>query len=727
MTLANETENVSFSTSAAVGSRILVVDDERVNREMLRRMLERAGYIVGLATNGVEALQSVFVDEYDLVLLDIMMPVLDGIECLKTIRETASASELPIIVVSAEADHDKVLTAFRCGANDFVTKPIDPEITLARMLTHLRLHHIQRALRGSEERYALAVRGSNVGIWDWEIRRNRLFLSPRWKELLGYSDSEFPSTAEAWKSRIHPDDLASFESMMFHATGPAEELIECDIRMRHRDEGYRWMFCSGLLQRDSIGRTQRIVGSLNDVTQGKVRDALTGLPNRLLFNDRLERALHRVQRAKNELLGVLFLDLDNFKLINDSLGHDAGDLLITTVARRLETSLRPTDTVSCAGSTSTVARHGGDEFTILLEQLKSVSDAEYVADRMIARLAEPMVIHGHEVCVSASVGIALCDHTAKSSEDLLREADTAMYSAKAAGRGRRCLFDPAMQHAASRRLNLEKNLRKAIKEKAFYLCYQPYVRLATNRIEGFEALVRWNHPQQEPVGPDVFIGVVEELGLIGELGSWVLEEACRQAVMFNQANRSEFPLTVNVNCSVKQFGMEGFSADVLRILRQTKVEPQWIKLEVTEGTLMANSEAVRPLLEELRHIGLRVGIDDFGTGYSSLAYLHWLPLDLLKIDRTFIASMSKGVEGLEIVRTILSLAKSLNLDVVAEGVETEEQRTMLIDLGCTHAQGYLFSRPTSPEIALKMIDGTYLERPSSKSGPMPPMVEQAGV
>jgi diguanylate cyclase (GGDEF)-like protein/PAS domain S-box-containing protein len=700
---------MSSSNHAAAGSEptrasVMVVDDERINREIVGRLLIRNGYDVVCAVNGRDAAELVAQHDFDLVLLDVVMPEMDGFECLRQIRAVRSVTELPVIMVTAEADRDTIVNAFRQGANDFVTKPIDPEVTLARIATHVQLRMSQRALCKSEERYALAAKGSNDGLWDWDLVQSEVYYSPRWKEMLGYGEDEISSQPSEWFSRIHPDDQGKLQELVFQSRPKQETQVECEMRLRHRDGSYRWVLCSGVVLQNVAGIPVRMAGSLTDITEGKVGDSLTGLPNRLLFVERLERTIERTRRVGGGLFAALFIDLDNFKLVNDSLGHQAGDMLLIAVAQRLESILRSSDVVIAPDQGYTIARQGGDEFTVLIDQLHEVKDAQIVAERIIAAVSEPFNLDGNEAFVGASVGIAVGSVETTSAEEVLRQADTAMYHAKGEGRGRYRLFDPAMHQHAARRLQLEKDLRKAVKGEEFCLHYQPIVHLATNSISGFEALIRWNHPRNEVVRPDEFIPAAEELGLIGSLGSWVIRDACRQGVEWQRQFRDAPPLTISLNCSIRQFYRPSFLDEVCRIIDDSGADPRLLKIEVTESTLMDKPDIVCPVLEGLRKLGVRIGIDDFGTGYSSLAYLHRLPLDVLKVDRSFVSAMNGSDENREIVHTIITLGRSLGLDVVAEGVETEQQRDLLIELGCTHAQGYLFSKPVPANEVERLLD-----------------------
>lgn len=692
--------------------RVLVVDDEEVNRQILAHMLQKQGYVPTAVSSGRQALELLAHHPFDVVLLDVVMPEMDGFECLRLIRQTHPVGELPIIMVTAEADRDRVVTAFRQGANDYVTKPIDREITLARMATHTQLRQTLKALRESEERYALAARGANDGLWDWNVAYDHVYYSPRWKSMLGYRETEVGTSPDEWLSRIHPDDLAKFQQTIVDKRDSHQTHLECEVRMLHRDGTYRWMLCRGVNLRDETGRLFRMAGSLTDITEGKVGDPLTGLPNRLLFVDRLERAIERARRTRSGYFAILFLDIDNFKLINDSMGHQAGDKLLITLANRLEQCLRSVDTVARLGRSSTVARHAGDEFTVLLEEVRDPSFVEMVAERILASLSEPAAVESLEVFPTVSIGWAVGNHETRSTEDLLREADTAMYHAKSEGRNRHRQFEPGMQHRATARLEMEKDIRRSLQDDEFFLEYQPIVDLPSGRLTSVETLVRWQHPTRGLLMPSEFIETAEEIGLIVPLGWWIIERTFEHLRQWRKSFGPGRPQMVSVNCSVRQLYQADFLKQFELVMERTGADARQICVEVTESTLMDKPDQARRVLSGLREMGVQIGIDDFGTGYSSLAYLHRFPLDMLKIDRSFVGTMFQSEESFEIVRTIIDLGRSLKLKLVAEGVETPEQRDSLVSLGCTHAQGHLWSRPVSG----LMVD-RYLQREQQGGSP----------
>ncbi|MBE9017915.1 EAL domain-containing protein, partial [Chroococcidiopsidales cyanobacterium LEGE 13417] len=524
-----------------------------------------------------------------------------------------------------------------------------------------------------------------------------------WKSMLDYSDNEMNSLDE-WFYRIHPGDVERIKMEMLNHLSELNSKFESEYRILCKGKTYRWMLSRGIIIRDTSGEAYRIVGTQSDITNRKVteeqllhdalHDALTGLPNRVLFMDRLSHAISLAKRRRNYLFAVLFFDLDRFKLINDSLGHSVGDQLLIAIARRLEKYLRVGDTV---------ARLGGDEFTILLEDIKDENVATNIANRLQEELTRSFNLSGNEVFTSASIGITLSSFNYERPEDLLRDADIAMYRAKATGKARYEVFNTTMHTRAAALLQLETDLRRGLERREFQLYYQPIVSLKTSAITGFEALIRWQHPQRGLVSPAEFIPVAEETGLIVPIGWWVLREACRQL----SAWKIQFPeyqsLVMSINLSAKQFTQTNLVEEITEILRETNVPAQSLKLEITESVIMDNAEIATTMLFQLQSLGIQLSIDDFGTGYSSLAYLYRFPTHTLKIDRSFINKIDIDSEQFEIVRTIVTLAANLGMDVVAEGVETLKHLAQLKALNCGSGQGYLFSKPVDSQMAAKLL------------------------
>ena len=686
-------------------SRLLIVDDNEMNRDMLARRLARKGYEIAVTPSAHDLLERVKLDGTDLVLLDIEMPEVSGLDALKTLREAYSAIELPIIMVTAKNQSEDIVKALDLGANDYLTKPIDFPVALARIGTQLSHKRAQEALKESEERYALAARGSNDGLWDWNLLANVVHFSPRWKAMLGYQEAQVGDRPEEWFERIHDADRERVkQEIAAHQKGLTPH-FESEHRVLHKDGSFRWMLSRGVAVHDTSGNPLRMAGSQTDITEGKVSDPLTGLPNRLLFIDRVGRLVKHMKRRKDHLFAVLFLDLDGFKMINDSMGHLIGDQLLLGVANRLEKCLRSTDTVARLGEAFTVARLGGDEFTVLLDDIKDPGDAKRAADRMMKALAAPFILGGKEVFTSVSIGIALSTSAYEQPEEMLRDADTAMYRAKALGKARYEVFDADMRASVMARLQLETDLHRALEREELRNFYQPIVTLASGEIAGFEALLRWQHPTRGLLGPIEFIPVAEETGLIRELGWWNLRKACQQISEWRAGSIAHRHLSISVNLSAKQFLQPKLVEDIRNLLQELALPPEALKLEITESTVMADPSAAIEMLQQIKSLGIRLAIDDFGTGYSSLSYLHRFPLDTLKIDRSFISGMGDDGEGMEIARTILPMANNLRLDVVAEGVETLQQVALLKKLHCKYGQGYYFSKPLSAEGTAALLAG----------------------
>jgi diguanylate cyclase (GGDEF)-like protein len=565
---------------------LLLVDDDAMNRDALARRLTRSGYTVLTADSGLAALRMIREGRIDAVLLDVMMPGLSGLDTLRQLRQVRSVADLPVIMVTAKDESDDVVEALDLGANDYVTKPIDFAVALARIRTHV-------------------------------------------------------STRRA--------------------------------------------------------------------------DPLTGLPNRALFMDRLERLLASSQSAATRF-AVLFLDIDRFKLVNDSLGHVAGDELLVEIAKRLESSLRAKDTVARFEGVHTLARMGGDEFTVLLDGIGDSEVALSIANRLRAAVAQPFQLQGRDVTTSISVGLVVSDDRYRRAEEMVRDADTAMYRAKELGKARCEVFDTSMFTAAEERLGLEQDLRRALERHELEVYYQPIVSLSEARLTGFEALLRWNHPERGLVLPATFIPMAEDTGLIVPIGTWVLHEACRQLRRWDHEFQAAGDLVVNVNLSARQCTHPDLLQEVRRILDDTGVAPSRLKLEITEGVVLDHSEVVGNVLRELRTLGVQLGLDDFGMGYSALSYLQNFPFQTIKIDRAFVSGMDSG-SNTEIVRAIVALAAGLSMDVTAEGIETADQVKRLQELSCEFGQGYYFDKPLTSEHARALLQpGATLDRHATPDG-----------
>lgn len=587
-------------------------------------------------------------------------------------------------------------------ADDEIGRLID---SFNDMLSQIQIR--DESLHESEERYALAARGANDGLWDWKLTGDKIFFSPRWKQMLGYSDKEIRPDPEEWFGRIHPGDRERVRSEIVARQPEAEPAFASEYRIRQKSGNYIWVLCRGIAVRDASGKIVRMAGSQSDITEGKVVDPLTGLRNRLYFIDRLESRMQASRDAEPDF-AVFFLDVDRFKVVNDSLGHEAGDKLLVEIAGRLRASLRATDVAARITSSSVVSRFGGDEFAVLLDSTRRTSDAKVVAQRILDQFRSPFDIGGHIIFSTVSIGIVLGDAGA-SSEEYLRNADTAMYYAKTKGKGRFEIFDEGMRERAVVRMELESDLRTALEAGHFVLYYQPEVSLQTGSIVGYEALVRWKHLQRGILPPAEFLPLAEETGLIVLLGRWILEEACRQMAEWHRAFPTDPPLTVSVNLSSKELADPDLVQNVARVLAKTGLNPRCLKIELTESLILEDPGLTASALRRLKDLHVSLEIDDFGTGYSSLSRLHEFPFDTVKIDRSFVKDLETESESLHLVETILRLAHSLDLNVVAEGVETRQQRDKLVVLGCAYGQGYYFARPADSQATQKDIQERALQ------------------
>lgn len=682
---------------------LLVVDDNEANRDALSRRLELKGYRVAVAPGGEQALAEIATAPYDLVLLDVEMPGLSGFDVIARLRARWPAADLPVIMVTARSDGAAIVEAFRLGANDYVTKPLDFPVVLARIATQLEHKRAIAALRESEERYELALRGANDGLWDWNMVTDRVHWSARWKAMLGYGDEEIGDSPDEWLNRVHPDDRGAVQlALDAHLAGVAE-YFESEHRILHRSGSYRWVRCRGAAVRSTAGRATRLAGSLTDVTDAKVFDALTGLPNRFLFIDLIDRAIKRTHRRHDQVFALLAVGLDRLSVVADSVGPSMADRLLVAVAQRLQASLRCTDVVTPDDSGFTIARLGGDEFTVLLDDVAGVEAALRVAERLRAAIDAPFEIDGQRLFASARIGLAVSTSGYVEPDEILRDAATALNRARAAGATAIEIFDPAMRARAVARLRLETDLRKAVQASEFEVFYQPIVSLGTGRIVAFEALARWRHPERGIVRPAEFIALAEETGLIMPIGRSVLSDACRQLAAWRRTFGGMAPEAVCVNVSSRQFLDAGLPGIISGILTETGLSGSDLKLEVTESVLIGDITAACETVARLQRLGIEWSLDDFGTGYSSLSYLHQLRVNTVKVDRSFVNRMRDSGEGTELVRAIVELGHNLGMRVVAEGVETDAQLKTLRALGCEFCQGYLFSKPVEAAVAAVLI------------------------
>ena len=680
---------------------VLLIEDSAADADFVKRCLTGVhGQPFELVHSDrfVPGIRMALDGKFDVLLLDLYLPDSAGRETFE--RACAEVPLLPIILMTSMEDEQFAVAALRDGAQDYIVKrKVDREVLVRAIRYAIERKRAARELMESQERFALAMLGANDGIWDWDLRTGRVFFSTRWKEMLGFMEHEIGDDPEEWLGRIHPDDRDRvMGEIELHHKGAIAH-FECEHLMKHRDGSFRWYLSRGLAMRGDGGKVYRMAGSQTDVTKRKsaevqlrheaLHDSLTNLPNRALLTDHLSMAIAHTRRRRDYQFAVLFVDIDRFKVVNDSLGHVVGDQLLVGVARRIQALLRPSDTV---------ARLGGDEFVILIEDIADLRDATRVATRVHLSLEKPFQLGTYEVTTTASIGIALSATGYDQPEQILRDADTAMYRAKSRGRSRHEVFDIAMHADALSMLKLESDLRRAVEKQEFIIHYQPIVSLEHGHVlRGFEALVRWVHPERGVVYPSEFIPLAEETGMIMPLGLWVLREACRQMKDWQGRFPASREMTMSVNLSSRQLFQPNFVGQVEDILTETGLDARHLNFEMTESMILDSEPGVMITLRGLKDLGVRLQIDDFGTGYSSLSYLHRFPIDHLKIDRSFIHRMHESGENLEIVRTITNLASSLKMAVIAEGVENPGQISMLKDLAVKEGQGYFFSRPLDSE------------------------------
>jgi diguanylate cyclase (GGDEF)-like protein/PAS domain S-box-containing protein len=674
--------------------RILVVEDEAIVALDLTSRLKMIGYdVVGTAATGADAIAKAVKLSPDLMLMDIILKGdMDGIQASEAIR---SKLGIPIIFLTACADDATLERAKITEPFGYLLKPFEERELHSHIEIALYKHKMEKKLRESEERYSLATKGANDGLWDWNLDSNEIYFSPRFGSMLGYAEGLFGNSSADWFTKIHPVDRAQVEKKLSEHIAGRSSHFESEYRIQDSSNNYRWVLCRGLALRHSRGRAYRIAGSQTDITERKVYNPLTGLPNQVLLTDRLERALKRGKIQGNNAFAVLALDVDGLRMIKDSLGYVVADQLLVQIAGRIQGCLSPQDTVS---------HFGKDDFVLLLEGVRDGSDALQMADRIYQELIKPFQVEEQVVYISPTIGVTLSTGDYTCPEDLLRDASTAMHRATSEGNGRCEIFQREMRSSAVARLKLEADLRKALEQRDFRVHYQPIVSLKSGQIEGFEALVRWQR-SGELVYPGDFIAVAESTDMIIQLERWVLLEACSQVAKWQGI--VDVPLTANVNLCAQHYASPDLIAALEDALGRSGLEPSQLRLEITESSLMANTEIVLKTLSQIQNLNVQVHIDDFGTGYSSLSYLNRFPINTLKIDRSFVGKLGMCKETWKIVKAIVGLARNLGMEVIAEGIENLMQLKMLQTLHCEFGQGYYFSKPLDPRAVEPWLSGHY--------------------
>lgn len=674
---------------------ILIVDDELVGRIYIEKILQKEGYDVMTAEGGHQALELINKYAFNMIVMDVMMPDIDGYNTCIEIRKQEDRLNTPILMLTALNDIESVEKSFNAGATDFVVKPINVPIFIQRIRYGLKTRETDLQLYDNQLRLAHAHKVARLGYWDWSIKNKHLYWSDEVFNIFAISPDEqgvHGINYRAFLKGVHPQDrrkviLATRQSLKYGKPYSIEH------RIILKDDSLRIVHQHAEIIKNEAGEVVRLLGIAQDVTeshiaQEKIRhlayyDNLTSLPNRTLFHDRLNHALEIAGRSIGEV-GIFIIDLDRFKNINDSLGHDIGDLFLQSVANSLNKATRSSDVV---------ARVGGDEFAMVIEGDTSIDSVIEVAKKILTALSTTHYIDDNELISSGSIGIAISSPENRDKETLIKHADLAMYKSKEGGGNRFSFYSKEMKSQAHQLLTIENELRKALEREEFVLYYQPKVCVETNRIKGVEALIRWQHPKKGLVAPDHFIHIAEETGLIVPIGQWVLKEACQQTAKWHRQGFSD--LVISINISVKQFHHTGFINDVRKILDYSAINPKLVDLEITESCIITHIDKMISILTTLRNMGVSISMDDFGTGFSSLSFLNQLPLDVLKVDREFIKNINAKGENGELAKLIIAMGKSLKLSIVAEGVEEKNHLDFLKQNGCDEFQGYYASPPVT--------------------------------
>ena len=679
------------------GELILVIDDEDLTRMFVRQTLEAAGFAVAEAEDGDAGLAISGELNPDLIMLDVLMPGRDGFEVCTALRQLTQHADTPVLIMTGLEDADSVDRAYQVGATDFITKPIRWDLLPHRIRYILRATRTMEALAASQTKLVEAQRIAGLTTWEWDIEKGIVSWTDAAFHELGLAEKE--SSIDVFWNLVHPDDRQVVR-LAFIAALKAQKALNHDYRVILPNGAIKHFHGQSQTQYGADGRAIYMIGSAQDITERKrmedevrklaLYDSLTGLPNRVLFREELDRALLRAQRNAS-LIGVLFLDLDNFKRVNDSLGHENGDRLLREIATRIR---------QCARGDEVVARFGGDEFTMFTGPLKNADDVSKVAQRIVNSLAEPIQLEAQELYASTSIGISIFPTDACETGDLIKNADTAMYAAKGVGRNCFRFYDRSMNESTLAKLEFEGAMRRGLARGEFILHYQPRIDTRTDSVVGCEALIRWNHPDRGFIAPLEFIGIAEESGFIISIGKWVVEQVCWRQRAWRDMGMPRIPISVNL--SALHFARPEIVTDICEVLTRHGLDGHDLELEVTETVFLQDTEASATILRDLSSLGIKLVIDDFGVGFSSLNYLQRLPVSTLKIDRSFVRDTATNPRNAAITKAIVAMAKSLELNVVAEGVETDEEKGFLMRIGCYEMQGFLFGRP--------MPEGEFAER-----------------
>jgi diguanylate cyclase (GGDEF)-like protein/PAS domain S-box-containing protein len=681
-------------------AHILCVDDDIAGLTQLGQQLRQAGYAVTAAAGGQAALDLLDAQRFDLVMLDLSMPDMGGLEVLYRVRAGLRPDELPIIMMADVGEDDLVAGALNDGADDYVSKPLHLSVAMARIRSHLARCAAIAANKNEQERFALAVAGSSDGIWDWIMKTDQLYFSPRCLELLGLDKDASLDTMDNWVELLHRDDVDTFQLALRNHLEGISLAFQMECRIQHTNMTYRWFLVRGTSLRNEYGKAWRVAGSISDISERKLTDAMTGLPNRIVLYDRINQSIIKTKRRERgggglpaSSFGIILLQIDRYETMREAYGQAFCDLVQKAVAQRLIGTLRTTDTLTIMSENT---------MCVLVDVMRDDTDLVRVANRVRKAAEEPITMGEESVMLTLSIGMAQAQPHHEIADELIKDATAALNKARDEGGGQEVVFDPEMQRRARDRLRIEADLHQALRREELLVLYQPIVDMNTSELAGFEALVRWHHPTRGMVSPMDFIPIAEETGLIIPIGTWVLQQSCRQARAWLDAGASP-DIFVSVNVSSRQLDGPSLPDIVRAALETNRLEPQRLKLEITESAVMRDFEVTLDLLNRLRALGAGLSLDDFGTGYSSLSLLKRLPIDTLKVDRSFVSSMGVDSAGVRMVEAILQLARLFRLKVVAEGIERNEEAELLRALSCEYGQGWLFGKPLTPDACMERL------------------------
>ena len=687
----------------------LIVSNSDDDIKLILRELKKSGYEITWkkATSKDDAISLLNNEKWDVILLEYMnnkdFTALDILDVKNKL-----AIQTPFILIYEDINNDKIIELMKNGCSNCIIKEnlsqlgsvVSNEIFNCKF-EYEKLAEAERIKRHYDNllfnarRYKLAINGSNDGIWDWDIIKDKGYISYKLKEILGMSSEDMEQFLDTWWSLIHPEDREAFEEALENYIYQKTPYFVCEYRVKSKDNDYIWFLTRGKAIRDKDGAPIRMAGSHTDITDRKKAeekinylayyDIVTGLANRTLFEEKLNKTIEKA-KEKKEMFGIVYLDLDNFKTVNDTMGHDFGNLLLKDIGDLLKRHI---------GKQDMAARLSGDEFVILVPRLNSNEKLKNMINGINNEFREPFILGNQQVYVTMSSGIVIYPIDGEDEQTILKNADTAMYCAKEIGKNNYQFFMPEMNEKIVEKLKLQNDLRNAVKNQEFVVNYQPQISIETGKIVGLEALVRWIHPVEGIVSPLKFIPAAEETGLIEQIGEFVLRSACKQNKLWQEKGYA--PMCIAVNLSARQFQQKKLIKIIENVLDETALDPEWLELEITESISMKDLDFTINTLHNFKDIGIKVALDDFGTGYSSLNYLKKLPIHSLKMDKSFVDDITNDSKELAIAKAITTLAKTMNLSIVAEGVETKEQLLLLKELEVDIAQGYLISKPLPAE------------------------------